>query len=130
MVTKNTPVTTTSLEKDKHKSLPNNITLTNLNYASKLLVFYNSILGDFYFETFFVDLNVELSHNENSYMQYELLHSSQIVETHRTLVDIILANYSVEPTSPNLWSLYFDSSRSKDEVVVGCLPIDRHGNQA
>ena len=59
----------------------------------------------------------------------ELFHSTQIAERHYTLVDISSTNCSVEPTIPNLWYLYFDSSKSKDDIVVGCLMIDVHGNQ-
>jgi hypothetical protein len=91
-------------------------------------MFSTSILGNFCFETFFGELNAELSPNAISYTQYELLHSTQIAEPHCTLVDISSTNYSVEPTNPNLWSLYFDISRSKDGVVAGCLLIDPHGN--
>lgn len=92
-------------------------------------MFSTSILDKICFETFFGELNVELSLNVNSYMQIEIFHSTNIIEPHYTLVDISLTNCSVEPTNSNLLSLYFDSSRSKDGGVVGCLLIDLHGNQ-
>ena len=92
-------------------------------------MFSTSILSNFCLETLFGELNVELSPNANSYKQYKLLHSTQIIEPHCTLIDISSTNYSVEPTNPNLWSPYFNSSRSKDGVVTGCLLIDLHGNR-
>ena len=104
-------------------------TITGLNDTNEPVMFSTSIIGNFCFETFFGELNVELSPNVNSYKQSELLHSTQIIEPHYTLVDIISTDCSVEPTNPNLWSLYFDYSRSNDGAIVGCLLIDSHGNQ-
>ena len=76
MVAKNTLATTTSPEKDKDKSLLDKIIVTNLNDMNQLVMFSNSILDDFCFETLFGELNVEPSPNMNSYMQSELLHST------------------------------------------------------
>ena len=56
------------------------------------------------------------------------LNSSEIVELHFTLVDISSTNCSIEPTNPNLWSLYFDSSKSNNGAVFGYPLIDMHGN--
>lgn len=104
-------------------------TVTDLNDAKESVMFSTSILSNFCFETFICELNIELSPNTNWFTQYELLHLIKIVEPHYTLVDISSTNYSVEPTNPNLWSLYFDSSGSKDGAVVGYLLMDLHGNQ-
>ena len=103
-------------------------TVNDLNDINELVIFSKSSLGNFYFETFVGDLNVELTPDVNLYMQFELIHSTQIVEPHCTLIDISSTDYSVEPTNPDLLSLYFDSSRSKDGAVVACLLIDPHGN--
>ena len=103
--------------------------ITDLNDPNKPVMFSTSILDNFCFETFFGELEVELSPHANSCTQFELLHPTQIVEPYCTLVDISSINCNVEPTNPNLCSLYFDSSRSSDGVVVGCLLTDPHGNQ-
>lgn len=74
--------------------------VTDLNDLNESVMFSTSILGNFCFEIFFGELNVELSPNRNSYMQSKLLHSTQIVEPHNTLVDIRSTDGSVEPTNP------------------------------
>lgn len=129
MVLEKTSATTTSPEKNKDKSLPDKITVTKLSDLNEPLMFSIPIPNDFGFETFFGELNVELSRNANSYTQSKLLHLTHIAKPHCTLVDISPTNYSIEPTNPNLWSMYFDRSKSKYGVVVGCLLIDPHGNQ-
>jgi hypothetical protein len=50
--------------------------VTNLNDLNNHVMFSNSFLDDFYFETFFGELNVELSPSANSYVQSKLLHST------------------------------------------------------
>lgn len=46
--------------------------VTDLNYLNGLILFYTSILNNFYFETLFCELNSQLSPNANSYTQFEL----------------------------------------------------------
>ena len=48
---------------------------------------------------------------------------------HRLLSLISSTKCRVKPTNSNLWSLYFDNSKSKYGIVVGCLLIDLHGNR-
>ena len=55
-------------------------TVTNLNDTNNTVMFSRSILGNFSFDTFFEELEVELYHTANSDKKYELLHSNQIVE--------------------------------------------------
>ena len=62
-------------------------TVTYLNDTNEPVMFSNSILGNFCFDTFFRELEAELSPLENSYKQSELLHTTQIVEPHYTIVD-------------------------------------------
>ena len=102
--------------------------VTDLNDTNEPIMFSKSILGNLCFKTFFGDLDVELSPITNSYTKFELLHCTHIAKPHCTLVDISSTNSSVEPTNPNLWYLYSESSRSKDGAVVGCLLIDPQGN--
>ena len=64
-IAKKTPDRTTSPEKDKEKSLPNKIMVTNLNDSNAPIMFSNSIFEVFYFETFFGELNAKLSPNTN-----------------------------------------------------------------
>ena len=75
--------------------------VTTLSDMNDPVMFFKSILGNFCFETFFGELDVELSLITNSYTQPELLHCTQIVEPHCTLVDISSTNCSVEPTNSN-----------------------------
>ena len=62
-------------------------TVTDLNNTNEPVMFSNSILGNFYFDTFFGELESKLSPLTNSYKKYELLHTTQIVEPHYTIVD-------------------------------------------
>lgn len=62
-------------------------TVTDLNNTNEPVMFSNSILGNFYFDTLFGELEVELSPLVNSDKQYELLHTTQIVTPHCTIVD-------------------------------------------
>ena len=119
--------------------------VTNLNDPNEMIMFSRSTLGNFCFDTFFEELEDELSHTTNSNKQSKLLHSNQIVKLNYTLVDhsndasIVsssckLLNSSF--TNPckkiadhNLWTLYFDESRNTHGVDVGCLLIDPCGIQ-
>ena len=62
-------------------------TITELNDPNEQVIFYRSILGNFCFDTFFEELEVELSHPVNSDKQFKLLPLNQIVELNCTLVD-------------------------------------------
>ena len=59
----------------------------DLNDPNEPVMFSNSIMENFFFDTFFGELEVELSPLANSYMQFELLHKNQIVEHNYTIVD-------------------------------------------
>ena len=52
--------------------------VTDLNDPNELVMFSNSILGNFLFDTFFGELEVKVSPLANSEKQLELLHSTQI----------------------------------------------------
>ena len=60
--------------------------VTDLNDPNEIVMFSRSILSNFFFETFFGELEVELSPLADSYKQYEILHSNQISERNCTLV--------------------------------------------
>ena len=49
---------------------------TNLNDTNEPVMFSNSILGNFFFETFFGELEAKLSPLVKSYKKYELLHTT------------------------------------------------------
>ena len=104
-------------------------TVTNLNDSNGPIMFSNSILGNFVFNTLFSELDAEMSPLVNSNMQSKLLHYTQIDQPNYMLVDSSSTNFCTKLTNPNLWTLYFDSSRNKDGEDVGCLLIDSHGNQ-
>ena len=59
----------------------------DLNDPNETVMCSKSTLGNFCFDTFFEELEGELSHTANSDKQFELLHSNQIVELNCTLVD-------------------------------------------
>ena len=55
-------------------------TVTDFNDPNETVMFSRSNLGNFCFDTFFEELEDELSHTANSYKEFELLHSNQIAE--------------------------------------------------
>ena len=117
--------------------------VTNLNDPNEPVMFSNSILGNLCFDTFFGELEDEVSPFTNSNEQSELLHTTQIGETHCNLVEDCTkvdtnnytnlvsssCNFSLELTDPFIWTLYFDGSRNKEGVGSSCLLIDPHGNK-
>ena len=62
--------------------------VTNLNDPNKSVMFFRSILGNFYFDTFFEELEAKLSPGVNSDKKYELLHSNHVSKLNCTLVDL------------------------------------------
>jgi ribonuclease HI len=117
--------------------------VTNLNDPNETVMCSKSILGNLCFDTFFEELEGELSHTANSYKQSELLHSNQIVKLDCTLIDYrndvsidsnsctllnsSFTNPCTQLTNHNLWTLYFDVSRNTHGEDVGCLLIDPYG---
>jgi ribonuclease HI len=103
--------------------------VTDLNDVNELIMFSNFILCNLCFDTFFGELDAELSPFANSDTQYELLHCAHIANPNCTLVDISSTNFCTEVTHYNLWTLYFYGPENKDGEGVGFLLIDPHGNQ-
>ena len=117
-------------------------TVTDLNDPNETVMFSISILGNFSFDTFFEELEVEL-YTANLDKQYELLHSNQIAKPNCTLVDLSndasigsssctlvnssFTNHGTTLTNHNLWTMYFDISRNTQGVEVGYLLIDPLG---
>ena len=117
-------------------------TVTDLNDPNELVMLSNSILGNFCFDTFFGELEAELSPFMNSNEQSKLLHTTYIFEPSFNIVedytkevsnnctDLVSSssNFSSELTNP-IWALYFNGSRNKEGVGAGHLLIDLHGNR-
>ena len=117
--------------------------VTDLNDTNELVMFNHSILGNFFFETFFGELEEETSTYVDSNKQSELLQITQTNEPHCTILGectnvdtnnsskivLIPCGFALELTDPNIWTLYFDGSRNKEGAGVGCLLNDPHGNK-
>ena len=113
-------------------------TVTKLNDSNELIMFSRYILGNLSFDTFFEELEAELSPPMNLDNKYELLLSNQIVDLNCTLVDhsndasigcctlvnSSFTNHCTQLTNHNLWTLYFDTSRNTHGVDVGYLLED------
>ena len=61
-------------------------TIIDLNDPNELVMFSNSILGNFFFDTFFGELEAELYPLTNSKKKSELLHTTHITEPHCNIV--------------------------------------------
>ena len=62
--------------------------VTDLNDPNEMVMFSKSTLGNFCFDTFFEELEGELSHTVNSNKQSKLLHSNQIAKLKCTFVNL------------------------------------------
>ena len=117
--------------------------VTNLNDPNKPVMFSNSILGNLCFETFFGELETEISPYTNSNEKSELLHTAQIIDPYCKIVEDCTnldtnnckylvsssSHFYLELTDQNIWTLYFDGSRNKEGTGFGCLLIDPHGKK-
>ena len=119
--------------------------VTNLNDPNEPVMFSNSILELFFFNTLFGELEDELSPLVDSDKQSKLHHSTHIAEKKCTILDSRTCtkvdssdcttifsrsnNFCVEVTNPNVWTLYFDGSRNKEGAHSSCLLIDPHRNK-
>jgi ribonuclease HI len=127
--------------------------VTDLNDRDELVMFSRYILGNFCFKTVFGQLEDELYPLANSYKQYKLLHSNQIVKLKCTLVDCSndasvdsstckevdsshyklvnssFTNHCTQLTNHNLGTLSFDTSNNTHGVDVGYLLVDTYGIQ-
>ena len=119
-------------------------TITNVNDPNKSVMFSNSILGNIFFDTFFGEMEGELSPLADLDKQSKILHLIRISKQKCTIVDsstcievdpndyatIVSSptNFCVEITDPNIWNLYFNGSMKKEGVGVRCVLIEPHGN--
>lgn len=107
-------------------------TVTDLNDLNEPVMFSNSILRNFFFNTLFGELEVELYPLADLDQKFELLHLTQISNQNCTIADsstcieiyssdciaIVSSstNFCVEIIDPNIWTLYFDGFK-KIEVA-------------
>ena len=59
----------------------------NLNEENEVVLFHNSILGNYYFKTYYEVISNEISCMVESYKQSETLHYTQIVDPYCNIVD-------------------------------------------
>ena len=118
-------------------------TVTDFNDPNEMVMFSRFVLGNLSFDTFFEELENELSPFAKSDKQFELLHSNHIVElnytlvyysndasvdsSHCTLVNSSFTNYYTQLTNHNLWTVYFDSSKNIHGLDACFLLVDPYG---
>ena len=102
--------------------------VNDLNDPNESVMFSKSILGNFYFDTIFGELEAEISPYANSNEKSKLLHTNQITKHHYNIVEDCTkvdinnctklvsssCNFSLELTDPFIKTLYFDGSRNKE----------------
>ena len=99
--------------------------VTKLEAPNQPIMFINSILGNYFFDTFFGDFPAGESSVPDS-----------------VILELILYNHKPTPrdeekvsTTPEMgekedfWTLYFDGSKTKEGVRVGCLLINPKKNK-
>lgn len=70
--------------------------VTDLNEANEAVLFHSSILGNYYFNTYYEVLLNEVSCKVESYKQYKTLHFTQISKTCFNIVDSSNTNLDLD----------------------------------
>lgn len=92
--------------------------VTNLEGSNEPIVFANNIIGNYSVESFLGSFNAQRYPFPNNTLVYQIEFFSQTDASKCVnLVDKI-SNNSL------FWTLYFDSSKSKDGASVGCILIN------
>jgi hypothetical protein len=94
---KGNPNQVRSIWKKKHMKY----IVIELNHPNELVVFSNSTLGNYCFDTFFGEFNAETCNAVQSYVQSEVLHYTQALELNYTIVEYNKTNF-VETKSTNI----------------------------
>jgi hypothetical protein len=130
--------------------------VTYLNDSNEPIMFNQSILGNYNLDTFFGDFTTEISPHVESHMQSEILHCTQIVELDCNIVGrkdtnpnvqtnlVVKTNYDVHTNldvktnldvetnskvNIDMWTLFFDGSKSNEGAGVGCILKDPKGKK-
>jgi hypothetical protein len=87
----------------------------DLNDSNEPIMFNQSILGNYSYDSFFGNTTVEISSYEESSTQFEILHCTQIVELNYDIVDNTNTNSDVHPNivSRDKLDVYINSTNQK-----------------
>ena len=107
-------------------------TVTELNDPNEPIMFSNSILGNYCFDTFFGEFEAKTCYVIESYSWSEVIHSTQSIELNCTIVDKNITNF-IEFESTDvvldtiLWNLYFNGSNFIEGEGVGSILTNMKG---
>ena len=76
----------------------------DLNETNEVVLFYNSILGNYYFDTYYEVISDEVSYKDEYYKQSETLHCTHITEPYYNIVD---SNHTNIDLDTNICLSYF-----------------------
>ena len=93
-------------------------TIIEIDESNEPVLFADTIMGNYMADSFFGNLEAEISEIPDSNQQSEICHFSQAP------AEIPIPDTPHLDLNDGCWSLYFDGSKSKEGAGAGCLPID------
>ena len=99
-------------------------TIIDLEAPNEPIMFIN-ILGNYFFDTFFRDFPVEQSLVPESVILELMFCDHKLAPRDDERASMVPQNQKKE----DLWTLYFDGSKSKEGARVGCVLIDPKKNK-
>ena len=93
-------------------------TVTELDDSNEPVLFTDTIMGNYMVDSFFGNLEAEISSVQDSEQQSKVFHFTQVLD------EILVPNTAHLDLNNGLWTPYFDGSKSKEGDGAGCLLID------
>ena len=100
-------------------------TITELEAPNEPIMFINTIFGNYYFDTFFGDFPAEESPVPGNVVSELMFYDHEQASGNDELILTTLENEKKE----DCWTLYFDRSKTKEGVRIGCVLIDPKKNK-
>ena len=98
-------------------------TVTEIDDSNEPVLFTDTIMGNYTADSFFGNLEAEISEIPDSNQQSKICHFTQVPP------EIPVPDTSHLDLNNDLCSLYFDGSKSKEGAGAGCLLIDPYGKR-
>ena len=100
-------------------------TVMKLEAPNEPIMFINTILGNYYFDTFFGDFPIEESPVPDDVVSELFFYTHEPAPRDEGKVLTVLELNKKE----DLWTLHFDGSKTKEGARVGCVLVDPKKNK-
>ena len=95
-------------------------TIIELEAPNEPIMFINTILGNYFFDTFFEDFLAEESPVPESVISKLMFYDHEPAPRD----DEPTLTVALNPKKEDFWTLHFDESKTKEGAGVGCVLID------